>query len=189
MRLPVTQEKALVELAIQGDKAAFALLMVKYQGRISNVVSRYANNQSEIFDISQESFLKAYKAMGGFRGESSFYTWLYRIAMNTAKNNLDRRKMRMVDMDVNTVDIRKMPSSFQSPDFGAPEDILIQEEFALGVHDAVKQLPEKLRTPFILFENEGHSYLEIAIIMNCPIGTIRSRLYRARKKIESQLEK
>ena len=127
--------------------------------------------------------------MGGFRGESSFYTWLYRIAMNTAKNNLDRRKMRMVDIDVNTVDIRKMQSSFQSPDFGAPEEILIQQELALVVHAAVEHLPEKLRTPFILFENEGHSYLEIAKIMDCPIGTVRSRLHRARKKIESQLEK
>lgn len=189
VKLPPMKENALVKLAVEGDKAAFAILMLKYQGRISNVVSRYANNQSEIFDISQESFFKAYKAMAGFRGESSFYTWLYRIAMNTAKNNLERKKMRFVDVDVNAVDVRKTPMSFQSSDFSPPEEVLIQEELGLIISQAIEQLPEKLRTPFILFENEGHSYIEIAQIMSCPIGTVRSRLYRARKKIESQLEK
>jgi len=189
LTLPISHEMALVELAVRGDKAAFAILMLEYQGRIANVVRRYTTNQSEVFDISQEAFLKAYKAMANFRGESSFYTWLYRIAMNTAKNNLDNQKFRFIDLDVNTLDIHKAPASFQLNDFSAPEDILIKEESDFKMHEAVSQLPEKLRIPFMLFENEGHSYIEISQIMHCPIGTIRSRLHRARKKIEAQLNK
>ena len=183
MSVPLTKEQALVKLAILGDKDAFSVLMSRYQNRITNAVSRYAMNRSEILDISQESFLKAYQSIADFRGESSFYTWLYRIAMNTAKNNLNTRKMRFIDIDVNTLDSVKNRQS-QSIPFSELEEGLIKEAAEDVMTEVVERLPEKLRVPFILFENEGHTYIEIAQIMNCPIGTIRSRLYRARRRLQ-----
>ena len=178
-----SKEQALVKLAVMGDKLAFTALMSKYQYRIANAVSRYAMNRSEILDISQESFLKAYQSIADFRGESSFYTWLYRIAMNTAKNNLNTRKMRFLDIDVNTLDGFK-PGPAQGLSFSEPEEVLINETIENVMSEVVQSLPEKLRVPFILFENEGYTYIEIAQIMNCPIGTIRSRLHRARKRLQ-----
>lgn len=185
MSVPPTKEQALVQLAIRGDKEAFSVLMSKYQNRITNAVSRYATSRSELLDISQESFLKAYQSIADFRGESSFYTWLYRIAMNTAKNNLNARKMRFIDLDINTLDGFKNMDSRAIP-FSEPEDVLIKEAAEDVMAEIVKALPEKLKIPFLLFENEGHTYIEIAHIMNCPIGTVRSRLYRARKRLKIQ---
>lgn len=185
MSVPSAKEQALVKLAILGDKLAFTVLMNKYQHRIANAVSRYALNRSEILDISQESFLKAYQSIADFRGESSFYTWLYRIAMNTAKNNLNTKKMRFMDIDVNTLDgVKNGPA--QGTSFSEPETLLINETLENVVTQVVQSLPEKLRIPFILFENEGYTYIEIAQIMNCPIGTIRSRLHRARQQLKQQ---
>lgn len=179
------KEKILVELAVRGDKEAFTLLMVKYQHRITNVVRRYVTNHSEILDISQESFLKAYKGIADFRGDSSFYTWLYRIAINTAKNSITMKKMRFIDLDVETLSLKKNDPLLQASHLSEPEDNLIKEEVDSVINEAVQFLPEKLRIPFILFENEGRSYTEIAHLMHCPIGTVRSRLYRARKRLES----
>jgi len=167
-----------------GDKNAFDLLVRKYQFKISNLISRYVYDQSEIEDIAQEVFVRAYRAIDGFRGESAFYTWLYRIAINTAKNYLVAQSRRPPNTDVEAVDAELTEAGASLRDIGTPEANLLSQELATKVTEAVQSLPEDLRTAITLRELEGLSYEEIAVVMECPIGTVRSRIFRAREAID-----
>ena len=167
-----------------GDKNAFDLLVRKYQFKISNLISRYVYDQSEIEDIAQEVFVRAYRAIDGFRGESAFYTWLYRIAINTAKNYLVAQSRRPPNTDVEATDAELTEAGASLRDIGTPESNLLSQELATKVTEAVQSLPEDLRTAITLRELEGLSYEEIAVVMECPIGTVRSRIFRAREAID-----
>ena len=181
-------DQELVLRAQNGDQRAFELLVVKYQRRIARLLSRMIRDQAEIEDVSQEAFIKAYRALPTFRGESAFYTWLYRIAINTAKNylsTLGRRPMLATeyeDEDGDTVD-----ASSLVPDFRTPETELSNKQIVSTVNEAVNALPEELREAITLREMDGMSYDEIAAAMDCPIGTVRSRIFRAREAIANRL--
>jgi len=194
----VTSEKSMVsdrdidqELVLrvqQGDKKAFELLVVKYHRKIGRLLSRMIRDQAEIEDVTQEAFIKAYRALPSFRGESAFYTWLYRIAINTAKNYLATLGRRPVlsteyeDEDGDTLD-----TAAQLPDLNTPETAMMNRQIVDTVNEAVEALPEELRTAITLREMEGMSYEDIASFMNCPIGTVRSRIFRAREAIATRL--
>ncbi|MGO9444227.1 MAG: RNA polymerase sigma factor RpoE [Thiobacillaceae bacterium] len=177
-------DQQLVERAQKGDKRAFELLVIKYQRKLGRLLSRMVRDSAEIDDITQEAFIKAYRALPQFRGESAFYTWLYRIAVNTAKNYLMAKGKReivksdLMDEDGETVEDVLMPHDIASPDAE-----LQSKQIAKAVNEAVEALPEELRTAITLRELEGLSYEEIAQMMDCPIGTVRSRIFRAREAI------
>ncbi len=181
-------DQELVVRAQNGDQRAFELLVVKYQRRIARLLSRMIRDQAEVEDVSQEAFIKAYRALPTFRGESAFYTWLYRIAINTAKNylsTLGRRPMLAAeyeDDEGNAVD-----ASSLVPDFHTPETELSNKQIVTTVNEAVNALPEELREAITLREMDGMSYDEIAVAMDCPIGTVRSRIFRAREAIAERL--
>lgn len=186
-------DKPSVDLAIVkriqgGDEVAFNLLVRKYQHKVANLISRYVYDSGEIEDITQEVFVKAYRAIGGFRGDSAFYTWLYRIAINTAKNHLVAQSRRPPNTDVEAQDAELTDAGQNLRDVGTPESNLLSRELAQRVAKAVRELPEELRTAITLRELEGLSYEEIATVMECPIGTVRSRIFRAREAIDKQLE-
>jgi len=187
MALSREADQELVERVKNGDKRAFDLLVLKYQNKVANLVSRYLRDSSEIFDVTQEAFIKAYRALPEFRGESAFYTWLYRIATNTAKNYLAARSRRppIEDLDAGTAEQLDIGGRLQ--DVHTPESALMEEEIALTIRKAVDALPEELRVAITLRELEGLSYEEIAQAMDCPIGTVRSRIFRAREAIDKQL--
>jgi RNA polymerase sigma-70 factor (ECF subfamily) len=174
----------LVARVQQGDKQAFDLLVIKYQRRVHSLVARYVR-ESEVPDVAQEAFIKAYRAIGKFRSESAFYTWLYRIAVNTAKNYLVARSRRPPDSDVDVAEHDDYEGSNVLSDIETPENSLQGEEVAQAVRDALNNLPEDLRTAVTLREFDGLSYEDIADVMNCPIGTVRSRIFRARSAIDS----
>jgi len=181
-------DQELVLRAQNGDQRAFELLVVKYERRIARLLSRMIRDQSEIEDVSQEAFIKAYRALPSFRGESAFYTWLYRIAINTAKNHLSTLGRRPVlateyeDEDGDSVDAASLV-----PDFHTPETELSNKQIVSTVNEAVDALPEELREAITLREMDGMSYDEIAAAMDCPIGTVRSRIFRAREAIANRL--
>ncbi|QZA79441.1 RNA polymerase sigma factor RpoE [Deefgea tanakiae] len=181
-------DQELVLRAQGGDQRAFELLVVKYERRIARLLSRMIRDQSEIEDVSQEAFIKAYRALPSFRGESAFYTWLYRIAINTAKNHLSTLGRRPVlsaeyeDEDGDSVDAASLV-----PDFHTPETELSNKQIVSTVNEAVDALPEELREAITLREMDGMSYDEIAAAMDCPIGTVRSRIFRAREAIANRL--
>lgn len=181
-------DQLLVERVQQGDKAAFDLLIHKYQHRIVSLISRYVNDPSESLDVAQEAFIKAYRAIGNFRGDSAFYTWLYRIAINTAKNWLVARNRRPPASDIDAVDAEQYDMDSRLKDRGTPESELLREEIEKTVYDTIATLPEDLRTAIILREMDGMSYEEIATTMECPIGTVRSRIFRAREAIDEKLK-
>lgn len=181
-------DQELVEKVKNGDKKAFDLLVLKYQQKVANIVGRYIRDSSEVFDVSQEAFIKAYRALPNFRGESAFYTWLYRIATNTAKNHLAAKSRRPPTDDVEAVTAEQSEAGFRLKEFATPESLLLQEEIAKTIRDAVAELPEDLRTAITLRELEGLSYDEIAQAMDCPIGTVRSRIFRARDAIDMKLK-
>ncbi|MDH3639677.1 MAG: RNA polymerase sigma factor RpoE [Gammaproteobacteria bacterium] len=181
-------DAVIVERVQEGDKSAFDLLVRKYQFKIANLISRYVYDQSEIEDITQEVFIKAYRAISGFRGDSAFYTWLYRIAINTAKNYLVAQSRRPPGTDVEARDAEQTESGRNLRDIGTPESNLLSRELADRVAKAVQELPEDLRIAITLRELEGLSYEEIATVMECPIGTVRSRIFRAREVIDKQLK-
>lgn len=181
-------DQLLVERVQSGDKAAFDLLIHKYQHRIVSLISRYVNDPSEALDVAQEAFIKAYRAIGNFRGDSAFYTWLYRIAINTAKNWLVARKRRPPATDIDAVDAEQYDMDSRLKDRATPESELLREEIEKTVFDTIAQLPDDLRTAIILREMDGMSYEEIAITMECPIGTVRSRIFRAREAIDEKLK-
>lgn len=181
-------DKALVQRVQNGEKAAFDILVLKYQHKLIKLISRYIRDQSEVMDVAQESFLKAYRALPNFRGDSAFYTWLYRIAINTAKNYLVAQSRRPPDDDVDSTEAEQYDGESDLKENATPERLLLRDEIERTVVDAIEQLPEDLRTAITLRELEGLSYEDIAIAMDCPIGTVRSRIFRAREAINKRLE-
>ena len=181
-------DQQLVERAQRGDKRAFELLVVKYQRKLGRLLSRMVRDPGEVEDVTQEAFIKAYRALPNFRGESAFYTWLYRIAINTAKNylvSMGRRAPTTTEFD--NEDAESFDDAEALRDTATPENELLGREIADTVNRAVEALPEDLRTAITLREIEGLSYEEIAGVMNCPIGTVRSRIFRAREAIAAEL--
>lgn len=177
-------DQELVERAQKGDKRAFELLVMKYQRKLARLLSRMVRDPGEIEDITQESFIKAYRALPQFRGESAFYTWLYRIAVNTAKNYLVARGRRAPTTTIlDSDEAENLEGSELLHDISTPDAELQTKQIAAAVNEAVDSLPEELRTAITLREIEGMSYEEIAQMMGCPIGTVRSRIFRAREAI------
>jgi RNA polymerase sigma-70 factor (ECF subfamily) len=183
-----TPDIVLVERTQQGDQAAFGLLVEKYQHRLANLVSRFVHDSSEVEDVCQEAFIKAYRAIGNFRGDSAFYTWLYRIAVNTAKNYLISQGRRPPKSDIDADDAIQTEAGAVMRETGTPEANALTKELAQTVTQAVEKLPEDLKTAITLREIEGLSYDEIAEVMGCPIGTVRSRIFRARDAIDRELK-
>lgn len=181
-------DQQLVERVQRGDKAAFDLLVLKYQRKIFRLLSRLIRDQSEIEDVAQEAFIKAYRALPSFRGDSAFYTWLYRIAINTAKNYLvalGRRAPTSTETEIE--DAETFDDGERLRDMNTPDSMLVTKQVGAAVNRAIDGLPEDLRTAIVLREIEGLSYEEIAESMNCPIGTVRSRIFRAREAIAEEL--
>ena len=178
----------LVKRVQRGDKTAFDLLVRKYQHKVVKLVLRYVRNPAEAEDIAQEAFIKAYRALPQFRGDSAFYTWMYRIAINTAKNSLASRDRSPIAYDLDLTDPEESHSvqtKLQDPD--TPEGMALTEEIRLIVNSAIEALPEELKTAIVLRELDGLSYEEIAAAMECPVGTVRSRIFRAREAIDKRL--
>ena len=171
----------------RGDKSAFDFLVIKYQHRIIQLVNRYVKDPSEAQDVAQEAFIKAYRALGNFRGDSAFYTWLYRIAINTAKNYLVSRSRRNPDYHVDVQDAEALENAPQLQGMETPERQLLNQEIVDTIQTAIDTLPEEMRTAIMLREFEGMSYEEIAETMECPVGTVRSRIFRAREAIDNKL--
>lgn len=181
-------DQQLVERVQRGDKAAFDLLVAKYQRKIFRLLSRLVRDPAEIEDVAQEAFIKAYRALPNFRGDSAFYTWLYRIAINTAKNYLvsqGRRAPTTTEADIEEAET--FDDGDQLRDLNTPDSMLLSKQVAEAVNRAIDALPEDLRTAIVLRELEGLSYEEIAESMGCPIGTVRSRIFRAREAIADEL--
>jgi len=182
-------DQLLVERAQRGDKRAFELLVEKYQRKLARLISRLVRDPGEVEDVTQEAFIKAYRALPTFRGDSAFYTWLYRIGINTAKNYLvamGRRAPTSTEVDANEAE--GYDSGEQLRDINSPESLLLSREIATTVNAAIESLPEELRSAIQLRELEGMSYEEIAKLMDCPIGTVRSRIFRAREAIAEKLK-
>ncbi|MBI4695973.1 MAG: RNA polymerase sigma factor RpoE [Gammaproteobacteria bacterium] len=185
---PIDTDNELVARVQGGDKSAFDLLVLRYQHRIIKLVQRYVRDHDEAMDVAQESFIKAYRALGSFRGDSAFYTWLYRIAINTAKNYLVSAARRPVEVDLEGADGEEMDIDDLQKDIETPESVLLTDEIKDTVIRTIQSLPEDLRVAIMLREIEGLSYEEIAEAMDCPIGTVRSRIFRAREAIDSKLK-
>jgi RNA polymerase sigma-70 factor (ECF subfamily) len=179
-------DQKLVQRAQRGDLRAFDLLVLKYQGRISALVSRYISDPGEVEDVTQEAFIKAYRALERFRGDSAFYTWLYRIAANAAKNHLVA-KGRRPRSDASIEDAEAFDEFGSSSDSGSPEAIAMGDELVGVVDAAMQALPEELRAALTLRELEGLSYDDIAEVLGCPVGTVRSRIFRAREAIDERV--
>ena len=182
-------DQQLVVRVQEGDKRAFDLLVLKYQHKVHAIVSRFVRDTDEVADVVQEAFIKAYRALPKFRGESQFYTWLYRIAVNTAKNYLVSRSRRPPGSDVDIDDAEYYSGSEYLKDLGTPENQLFRDELESVIVKSIAELPEDLRTAVTLREYEGLSYEEIAEIMECPVGTVRSRIFRARESIDAVVGK
>lgn len=180
-------DQVLVERVQHGDRRAFDLLVRKYQHKVIGLVSRYVRNRAECEDIAQESFMRAWRAIATFRGDSAFYTWLYKIAVNTAKNHLVAIKRRPPADDVDVDDASFMLGSERMQDNATPEHEMMRQEIEQSVFSTVQELPDELRTAITLREVDGLSYEEIAQAMDCPIGTVRSRIFRAREAIDQKL--
>ena len=181
-------DRQLVERAQRGDKQAFSLLVEKYQRKLARLLSRFIRDAAEVEDVTQEAFIKAYRALPVFRGDSAFYTWLYRIGINTAKNYLMAMGRRApTSTEVEADEAEGFDEGEQLRDINTPESVLLSKEIAHTVNSTVDKLPEELRTAIQLREIEGMSYEDIAKLMDCPIGTVRSRIFRAREAIAEQL--
>ena len=180
-------DSELVRRVQQGDKSAFDVLVIKYQQKVINLVSRFVSDHSECHDVAQETFIKAYRALNNFRGDSQFYTWLYRIAANTAKNHLASRSRKSPGYSVDVDDAEHFAGESGLKDNTNPENTLLTEELKKTVFRAIEALPDDLKSAITLRELEGLSYEEIADVMDCPIGTVRSRIFRARDAIDREL--
>ena len=181
-------DQQLVERAQRGDQRAFGLLVSKYQGKLTRLLSRWIRDAGEVEDVAQEAFIKAYRALPNFRGDSAFYTWLYRIGINTAKNYLVALGRRPPTTgDVEAEDAENYEGGELLRDMNTPESQLATKQIVATVNSTLDALPEELRTAITLREIDGLSYEEIAAVMNCPIGTVRSRIFRAREAIAEQL--
>lgn len=183
-----SSDQQLVERVQQGDKRAFDLLVLKYQHKIISLVHRYVRDSADVHDVVQEAFIKAYRALENFRGDSAFYTWMYRIAINTAKNHLISRGRRPPATDVDIGDAEHFAGSESLRDINTPESNLFCDQLQAVVENTISQLPEDLRVAITLREMEGLSYEEIAGIMECPVGTVRSRIFRAREAIDKVVQ-
>lgn len=182
-------DQQLVERVQRGDKQAFGLLVAKYQRKLARLLSRLIRDPAEVEDVAQETFIKAYRALPSFRGDSAFYTWLYRIGINTAKNFLvsqGRRAPTTTDFD--SEEAETFEDGDQLRDINTPERLMMTRQIGDTVNAAMEALPEELKTAIVLREIEGLSYEEIATIMDCPIGTVRSRIFRAREAISERLK-
>ncbi|MFZ2989960.1 RNA polymerase sigma factor RpoE [Ideonella sp.] len=192
MKLQPDVDEALVERVKQGDVRAFEMLVVKYQRRIERLIGRMVRDSDLVFDIAQETFIRAYRALPQFRGDSAFYTWLYRIAVNTAKKALvDLKRDPVITesaMNLRSDDDETYRPEIEQIDMATPEALLASKEIAAAVNSAIEALSEDLRQAITLREIEGLSYDEIAELMNCPIGTVRSRIFRARESIAQRLK-
>lgn len=181
-------DQALVERVQKGDKKAFDILVLKYQQRVMNILSRFVRDPSEVQDLAQETFIKAYRALATFRGDSAFYTWVYRIAINTAKNFLVAQGRRPPRDDVEASEAEQYVGADGLQEQASPERVLLKDEIAEMVFSTIDELPEDLKMAITLREIEGLSYDEIAETMSCPIGTVRSRIFRAREAIDEKLK-
>ncbi|MCY7296610.1 RNA polymerase sigma factor RpoE [Alteromonas sp. a30] len=181
-------DQQIVEKVQAGDKDAFGLLVSKYQHKVVHIVSRYVKHSGDVADVTQESFIKAYRALANFRGESAFYTWLYRIAVNTAKNYLTSQSRKAPTNDVDAEEADFYDGSDSLKENSTPERILLSDEINRLLFATVEKLPEDLRMAITLREMEGMSYEEIASVMDCPVGTVRSRIFRAREAIDKVIE-
>jgi len=181
-------DQELVRRVQRGDRAAFDVLVRKYQHKIVKLVTRYVHDGAEALDVSQEAFIKAYRAIHGFRGDSAFYTWLYRIAINTAKNHLVAESRRPLEHGMDLQDPEQYDVQARLRDNDTPERLLLTDEIQRTVEAAIAELPEDLRTAIVLRELEGMSYEQIAETMGCPVGTVRSRIFRAREAIDARLK-
>lgn len=180
-------DKELVRRVQKGDKRAFDLLFGRYQHKIVNLVGRYLRNPQDVEDVTQEAFIKAFRALPRFRGESAFYTWLYRIAINTAKNHLVARSRRPPGVDVDVEDAEFMDGADLLKEGESPESALVRDELSVAIDTAIAQLPGDLRSAVTLREFDGLTYEQIAQIMDCPVGTVRSRIFRARESIDQHI--
>jgi RNA polymerase sigma-70 factor (ECF subfamily) len=181
-------DRQLVARAQRGDKQAFELLVEKYQRKLARLLSRFIRDPAEVEDVTQEAFIKAYRALPAFRGDSAFYTWLYRIGINTAKNYLMAMGRRApTSTEVEAEEAEGFEEGEQLRDINTPESVLLTNEIAQTVNSTIEKLPEELRTAIQLREIEGMSYEDIAKVMDCPIGTVRSRIFRAREAIAGEL--
>lgn len=181
-------DQELVQRVQQGDKSAFDHLVRKYQSKIILLVNRYVKDPSEAQDVAQEAFIKAYRALGNFRGDSAFYTWLYRIAINTAKNYLVSRARRYSEFEVDVTEAEQIHNAPQLKGLDTPEQELLNDEIVDAISSAMEKLPGEMRNAIMLREFEGMSYEEIAQTMDCPVGTVRSRIFRAREAIDNKLQ-
>lgn len=181
-------DQQLVERAQGGDSRAFDLLVKKYQHKIIGLIGRYVQDHAEVQDVAQEAFIKAYRALGKFRSESAFYTWMYRIAINTAKNHLISKGRRPPNSDLDVSDAEIVDHSGRLSDAETPEASLARDQLEAAVFSAIEELPEDLRTAITLREMEGLSYEDIAAIMQCPVGTVRSRIFRAREAVDRHIQ-
>jgi RNA polymerase sigma-70 factor, ECF subfamily len=183
-------DKQLVERVQRGDKQAFDLLVLKYQHRIIKLVSRYIRDPNGAMDVAQDAFLKAYRALPNFRGESAFYTWLYRIAINTAKNYLVMQSRHLLETEVIPENEEGEQFEIESTlkEYSTPENMVLTDEIQATIVAAIDDLPDDLRTAILLREVEGLSYEEIANVMGCPVGTVRSRIFRARESVDNRLK-
>ncbi|CAG9000483.1 MAG: ECF RNA polymerase sigma-E factor [Candidatus Celerinatantimonas neptuna] len=181
-------DKALVIRVQQGDKQAFNLLVGKYQHKVAGLIAKYVNNPGDVADITQEAFIKAYRALPNFRGDSAFYTWLYRIAVNTAKNHIVAQGRRPPANDVDAQEAEFYDGGEVMHESSTPEALLLTDEIRNMVFATIDELPEELRMAITLREIEGLSYDEIADVMACPVGTVRSRIFRAREAIDKRIQ-
>jgi len=181
-------DQLLVERVQRGDKSAFDILVRKYQHKVMNVISRYIKDHSEVQDVAQEAFIKAYRALPRFRGDSAFYTWMYRIAINTAKNYLVAQGRRLPNTDIDAQDAEQYDGESALKEYATPESLLRRDEIQSAVFRTIDQLPIDLKTAISLRELEGLSYEEIAEAMDCPVGTVRSRIFRARESLDKVLK-
>jgi RNA polymerase sigma-70 factor, ECF subfamily len=186
-RTNALSDEELVSRVQRGEKTAYDILVLRYQHKIVQLVNRYVKDHSEAQDVAQEAFIKAYRALGSFRGESAFYTWLYRIAINSAKNHLVSRSRRSSDYQVDVQDAEALENAPQLQGMDTPERELLSEEIVKTIQAAIEGLPEEMRVAITLREFEGMSYEEIAEAMDCPVGTVRSRIFRAREAIDNKL--
>ena len=189
--LPAGTEQSdldLVRRAQQKERGAFDLLVLKYQHKVVKLVARLLRDPTEAEDVAQEAFVKAYRALGSFRGDSAFYTWLYRIAVNTARNSIASRQRRPLDYEAELSESEQNNVAARLKHDDTPEATVLSEEIRQTVNSAIEQLPEDLRTAIVLREIEGLSYEEIAVAMDCPVGTVRSRIFRAREAIDRALQ-
>ena len=181
-------DKEIIERVKNGDKKAYDLLVLKYQQRVINLISRFVKNHADALDVSQETFIKAYKALPNFRGESAFYTWLYRIAVNTAKNHLTVQSRKITKSDYDVTEIEQIEGNMTLTEQATPENLLFKDELQDIVLNTIENLPEDLKSAIMLREIEGLSYEEIAAVMECPVGTVRSRIFRARETIDKKIK-